>query len=151
MHTKRRPLMFLLAATACALVAAACAPARDCVPRVEAGWLRLPPGGMPMLAGFARIDNPCAVPAVVVAARSARFGDVSLHETQLVDGISRMRAVPRLAVPARGEVSLQPGGLHLMLMDPRAPVKAGERIEVEFELEDGRVLRSTWPVRDAAG
>lgn len=103
-----------------------------------------------MLAGFARISNPCTTPAVIVAVRSPRFGDVSLHETRLVDGVSRMRAVPRLTVPAGGAVSLQPGGLHLMLMGTQAPVSNGERIEVELQLEDGLALRSTWPVRAAS-
>lgn len=133
-----------------ATFAAGHAAARECTPRIESGWLRLPPGGMPMLAGFARIENACDVPVVVVGARSPRFGDVSLHETRLVDGVSRMRAVPRLAVPARGSVSLQSGGLHLMLMDARAPVSEGERIEIEVLFEDGRTLRGDWPVRGAA-
>lgn len=144
-----RPL--LLIALGCTLLFAGSVHARECLPRVESGWLRLPPGGMPMLAGFARIENPCDAPAVIVAARSPRFGDVSLHETRLVDGVSRMRAVPRLTVPAGGAVSLQPGGLHLMLMGAQAPVNAGEQVEVELQLEGGRVLRSVWPVRAAAG
>lgn len=102
-----------------------------------------------MLAGFARIGNPCKAPAVIVAARSPRFGDVLLHETRIVDGISRMRAVRRLAVPPAGAVSLQPGGLHLALMDAQVPVRAGQRIEIAQQLEDGQSVRSVWPVRAA--
>lgn len=84
---------------------------------------------------------------------SPRFGDVSLHETRLVDGISRMCAVPRLTVPPEGAVSLQPGGLHLMLMDARAPVTVGERIEIELQLEDGwsGSVQGMWPMRAARG
>ncbi|GHA75118.1 hypothetical protein GCM10007067_10280 [Lysobacter bugurensis] len=103
-----------------------------------------------MLAGFARITNPCDAPIIITGARSKRFADVSLHESKIVDGMSRMRAVPRLTVPARGAVSLQPGGLHLMLMGAQAPVKTGDRVEVELELEGGRTVRAEWPVRAAA-
>lgn len=138
-----------------AVLASSCiahgADAAECMPRIESGWLRLPPGGMPMLAGFARIANPCGAPAVVTGARSARFEDVSLHETRIVDGVSRMRAVRRLTVPVRGSVSLQPGGLHLMLMGPHPAVQPGERIEIELLLDDGRVLRGDLPVRSAGG
>lgn len=135
----------------CAVLLAGAAHGRECIPRIESAWLRLPPGGMAMLAGYARVDNPCDAPIVVTGARSPRFGDVSLHETRVVDGVSRMRAVPRLTVPARGAAVLQPGGLHLMLMAPHAPVTPGERVDVELQLDDGRVLRAAWPVRGAGG
>jgi copper(I)-binding protein len=62
-----------------------------------------------------------------------------------------MRHVEALEVPAGGEVTLAPGGLHLMLMRPRAAVEAGGAIEVELSLGDGRTLRADFEVRDATG
>ncbi len=125
-------------------VASPSAPTADaCALRADGAWVRLPPMEMPMLAGFGRISNPCGDAVAVVGARSDAFADVSLHETRIVDGVSRMRAVPRLPVPARGSVELKPGGLHLMLMRPHAPLKAGESVDVVLELEGGatRVVR----------
>lgn len=142
---------FLTAALLTAVMATTSACARECVPRLEDGWLRLPPGPMPMLAGFGRIKNTCSAPLIVVGARSPAFADVSLHETRLEGGMSRMRAVPALTVAAGQEAELKPGGLHLMLMEPRTPVKAGDTVPVELELKDGRVLRGDFPVRAAGG
>ena len=85
--------------------------ADDCVPLLESGWIRQPPMAMPMMAGFAQIRNPCAAPVTVVSASSPSFGSVELHETTRVDGVSRMRHVDRLEVPAGGTVALAPGGL----------------------------------------
>jgi hypothetical protein len=119
----------------------------DCVPHVHDGWLRLPPMSMPMLAGFGRIDNDCATPVTIVSVSSPAFGSVELHETSIVDGISRMRAVPELRLPPHGAAVMKPGGLHLMLMQPRAPLQAGSRVAVEFTLADGRKLPGEFEVR----
>ena len=84
---------------------------------------------------------------IIVGASSPSFGEVSLHETRIVDGVSRMRAVPELHIAADGDAILEPGGLHLMLMQPNAPLEAGSRVVVEFELKDGGVLRGEFEVR----
>lgn len=125
------------------------ASARDCLPRIENAWLRLPPGPMPMLAGFARIENRCREAVEIVGVRSDAFADVSLHETRMVDGISRMRAVPALPVEAGGSATLEPGGLHLMLMQPVRLPAPGEKIAVELLLRDGRAVRGEFVVRRA--
>ncbi|MBW3550547.1 MAG: copper chaperone PCu(A)C [Proteobacteria bacterium] len=125
---------------------------RECDPTVIDGWVRLPPVPMPMLAGFGRIENECsATPLIIVGASSPAFAEVSLHETRIVEGISRMRAVSELPVAAGRPATLQPGGLHLMLMQPRAPLRAGERVAIEFQLKDGGTLRGEFEVRGPGG
>ncbi|HVI25188.1 MAG TPA: copper chaperone PCu(A)C [Xanthomonadaceae bacterium] len=120
-----------------------------CLPEVREGWIRLTPGAMAMDAGFGRIVNPCATAAMVTGASSPAYADVSLHETTLEDGISRMRPVASLPVPAHGEAVLQPGGLHLMLMQPAGAREAGGTVEIAFRLEDGREVRGSFALRAA--
>ena len=145
---------FLIAvATLCAAgnVAAQAAPASECLPRWEAGWVRLPPGAaMAMAAGFGRLANPCAQSLAVVSASSPAFGDVSLHESTQVDGVNRMREVDRLALPAGGAAILAPGGLHLMLMEPTQPLREGVAVPVTFVLADGRKVEASLQVRKTA-
>ena len=135
---------WLLLAPLC-VSASACA--GECVPQVRDGWIRMLPGAMPMMAGFGRIENRCPTPAAIVDARSAAFADTSLHETTVVEGVSRMRAVPELRIAPNGAAVLQPGGLHLMLMQPRVPLQAGTTIQVDFALKDGGTLRGRLLVR----
>ena len=123
------------------------ATARDCAPQVKDGWIRLLPGGMPMQAGFGRIDNHCPMPATIVSASSPAYGSVELHESRLVDGISRMREVPELRIAPDSAAVLKPGGLHLMLIKPNAVLKPGSRVVVEFTLKDGRKLLGEFEVR----
>ncbi len=111
-----------------------------CTPVIEDGWIRQPPAPRPMLAGFGRIANRCADAVAVVSARSPAFGEVSLHETRVVDGVSRMRGIARLPIEARGEALLQPGGLHLMLMQPVDALGDGAHVPLFLRLEDGREI-----------
>jgi len=150
MNTHR--LLVALAAAACLASAAVhAAPASDCVPQWRQGWVRLPPSpAMPMAAGFGEFGNACATPAVVVSASSPAFGEVSLHETTQVAGVSRMREVERLPLPAGGKVALAPGGLHLMLMQPKQALVEGASVPVAFQLQDGRVIEATLQVRKVA-
>ena len=137
--------MALLFAT-CAFQAAA----RDCVPTMKDGWVRLPPAAMPMMAGFGRIQNPCRAPVVIVSASSPAFGEVSIHETRNVDGVNRMRELEQLRIAPDGNATLKPGGMHLMLMQPHAPLKEGSKVVVNFKLQDGREVLSELVVRKPA-
>jgi copper(I)-binding protein len=58
-----------------------------------------------------------------------------------------MRPVPELRIAPDAAAVLKPGGLHLMLMQPTAPLKAGSRIAVEFQLQDGRRLLGEFELR----
>jgi periplasmic copper chaperone A len=144
MRSSRAAILLLAVALA---FASAPGCTRECSPRVVDGWIRSGPPSMPMMAGFARIENSCDAPVGVVAAQSAHFDAVELHETRIVDGVSRMRAVPRLEIAAGDVATLAPGGLHLMLMRPRVPLAPGERVEIGFTLEDGRLVTGTFEVR----
>ncbi len=134
-------LLLLLPLSACA---------RECVPQVRQGWIRPGPVGMPMQAGFGRIENRCPMPATIVSAGSPAYAGVELHESRVVDGINRMRKVPELRIAPDGAAVLQPGGLHLMLMRPHAPLRAGSRVVVEFGLQDGRRVLGEFEVRAPA-
>ena len=136
---------FLLLAILVGLPLSACA--RDCTPAVKGGWIRLLPGGTPMQAGFGRIENRCPMPVSIVSASSPAYASVELHESRVVEGVSRMRAVPELRIAPDGAAVLQPGGLHLMLMRPRVPLKAGSRVVVEFGLKDGRRVLGEFELR----
>jgi len=126
------------------------ASAKECAPAMKEGWVRLPPAAMPMMAGFGRITNPCPMPAVIVSASSPAFGEVSIHETRNVEGVNRMRELEQLRIAPDGSATLKPGGLHLMLMQPRAPLKEGSKVVVSFKLQDGREILSELVVRKPA-
>jgi len=122
------------------------ATAQACL-KVDHGWARLPPPGSTMSAGYARLQNTCAAAVSIVGVQGSSFGEVSLHETVVEGGVSRMRAVPRLEVPARGTVELRPGGLHLMLMQPSTALVEGRQLPLALALADGSSVAFTLTVQ----
>ncbi|MDO5504821.1 MAG: copper chaperone PCu(A)C [Pseudoxanthomonas suwonensis] len=122
-----------------------------CGVQVEEAWARVAPGGMPMHGGFMQVVNTCDQPVAIMAADSPFYGHVELHETRTEDGVSKMRKVDALTVPADGRIELAPGGLHLMLMDPVDGLGPGDTVKVRFSLDNGERVETVLELRDPAG
>lgn len=95
-----------------------------------------PPGRM--MAGFMALHNPTDTAIVLVDARSPQFGHVEIHTMVMDDGVMRMRRLEQLPIEPGAGVSLEPGGLHLMFIEPLEPLRVGDHISVELIDERGR-------------
>ena len=135
-----------LVAFACLYLWSASLPAADSALEFDGAWVRAMPPGMKMTAGFGTLRNAGPEPLEITAFSSAEFGDVSLHRTETVDGVSRMREVPALQLAPGASFDLEPGGHHLMLMMPNGPLEPGQAVSVEMTASDGRVFRFSVPV-----
>ncbi|MDH3616612.1 MAG: copper chaperone PCu(A)C [Gammaproteobacteria bacterium] len=80
-----------------------------------------PMPGMGMSAAYLSLTNNSDRIVSISRVTSAQFESVELHESTVEDGVARMRAVPKLEIPAGATVTLQRGGKHLMLMRPTGP------------------------------
>ena len=139
--------LFVLALVCLSLPVLARGKHETCAPVVRDGWIRLVPGGMPMHAGFGRIENACAATVAVTGVTSSDYADASLHETRVVAGVSKMRGLPSLAVPARGNVEMKPGGIHLMMMDPKRALRPGDHVTLRFTAGKGQAFNGDFVVR----
>lgn len=76
---------------------------------------------------------------------------VQVHDMQMHDGVMKMREHGRLDIPAGKTIELAPGGMHLMLMGLKKPLKAGDAISVKMTFvgaNKGKIaLIVTVPVR----
>ena len=96
-----------------------------------------PMPGRHMSAGFFRLSNNTDADIRITRVTSPQFGAVEIHETTIEDGIARMRELDELLVPARGSVTLERGGKHLMLMQAG---DAGKAVSLQLFSEDAPVL-----------
>jgi len=110
-------------------------------------WVAEGPPAATALAGYMQLRNPDAQPRALVGGSSPEFGRVELHQTVQQGDIVRMVALERIEIPAQGEVALQPGGNHVMLIAPVKPLKAGDTVSLTLEFDDGSRQTLTLPVR----
>lgn len=101
-------------------------------------WARAtPPGGQTgAIYGLVANDSARAVEAVEVTTQLAAH--TMIHQTVLEDGVMKMRH-GQLKVPAGGSLTLEPGGMHIMLMGLRAGLVEGCTLPLRVRWSDGRV------------
>ncbi len=105
--------------------------------RFDHAWTpEAPPGRM--MAGFMEIHNPGSEPVSIVDARADGFGHVELHNTTMEDGVMRMRRINALTIEPGQTLTLEPGGLHVMLIKPERSFRDGDQVEIVLIDSEGR-------------
>jgi copper(I)-binding protein len=117
---------------------------------IEHAWIRTPPPGAMMLAGYATLRNDGDAPLTISGADSTAFGSVSLHQTVSDGGVERMRALGEFRLAPGESVTFAPGGKHLMLMRPQKDFAAGESAAIHMATTSGDGATATFVVGDAA-
>lgn len=128
------------AATTAAAVAAPVA--------IEKAWVRATVPSQRSTGAF--LELTATAPLSLVGVESPAADIVEVHEMAIVDNIMRMRAIDSLALEPGKPVELKPGGLHVMLIDLRAPVAAGDRVPLTLIFEDARGQRSSRQIEATA-
>ena len=116
----------------------------DATPAAMAGMSGTPAAGMDMhqqamtgtSAAYLTIENSGSEPDRLVGASSPAAKTVEIHEMVDDGGTMRMRPLADgLAIPANATTTLEPGGYHIMLIDLKAPLKAGDRFPLDLTFE----------------
>lgn len=126
-----KPIRSQVAAALLALVSAS-ALAADL--EVKTPWVRGTVVGQKATGAFMELSSPAGT--TIVGASSPVAGITEVHEMKMDGGVMKMRATPRLDVPAGKTVSLAPGGYHVMLMDLKQQLKAGEVVPLTLQVEN---------------
>lgn len=100
-------------------------------------YVRLMPPGARTTAAFMVLKNGSDQDARLVAATSTAAKTVELHTHLNEGGVMKMRQVPGIDIKAKGETALKPGGFHIMLIDPTAPLKDGDAVALTLGFADG--------------
>jgi copper(I)-binding protein len=125
-------------------LAAMAAPALAQVQVIDA-WARATVVGQKGTGAFMKLTAPEG--ATLVGAVSPVAGVVEIHEMAMEGTVMRMRALPKgLALPAGKAVELKPGGYHVMLMDLKQQLKAGEKVKLDLQFELRDKQRVTQPM-----
>ncbi|SFG95130.1 copper chaperone PCu(A)C [Neptunomonas qingdaonensis] len=104
---------------------------------VESAYVRAVPPGQMNSAAFMQLKNEGPEDISLVAAKSQAAKNVELHTHTQDNGVMRMRQVSEISLPAGEAITLQPGGMHIMLIGLTQNLAAGENISLSLEFSDG--------------
>lgn len=116
---------------------------------VKDAWVRATVAQQKSTGAFMQIHAKSDTRLVEV--KSPIAGVVELHEMTMEKDVMKMRAVTSgLLLSAGQPVDLKPGGYHVMMMDLKGPVKAGDVVPVTLVFEGANGQRSALEVRATA-
>ncbi|WP_082574760.1 copper chaperone PCu(A)C [Arthrobacter sp. Soil763] len=118
---------------------------------VSQPWVKAAASGM--TGAFGVIKNTTGADITVTGASTPAARMAELHETVAgTSGGMQMRAKEGgFVIPAGGELKLEPGANHVMLMGLTGPVKAGDEITLTLELAGGGTFSFTALAKDFRG
>jgi copper(I)-binding protein len=118
---------------------------------VSDAWARATPPGARMGSIYLKLSSTNGDRLIGASVPRSVSGKTQIHETLVsrdAGGESMgMREVRSLELPAGRTVELAPGGFHLMLMDLKHPLKAGDRVRVTLRFEKSGTQTVTADVR----
>lgn len=100
-------------------------------------WVQAAPPNVKVLAAYLEIKNNGVKPRILVDVSSPSFDQVGIHRTVMHGNMAHMEHLKELTIPPHASVTLKPGGLHLMLMDAKNPLHAGDSVLMTLTFKNG--------------
>ena len=114
----------------------------------EQAWMRAVAVSGMNSAAYMSLHNATENDDRLIDARAPGFAIIEIHETTEEAGVMRMRQLEDgLALPAGATVSLQPGGLHIMLIGAERSIAEGGSLPLTLVFEQSGELELMLPVK----
>lgn len=147
-----------LSVTAMLLLASACTDDADADPTanphggsIEVVNAYIPAPPTDTAAAYVVFQNHGDGPDRLVSATADVTDTVELHQTSMADGTMTMAQVEGIDLPAGGEIVMEPGGYHVMLIEVTRELLEGDSVAMTFTFEQGGTLEFTVPVVSSSG
>lgn len=102
---------------------------------VTDAYIRMPPPGAPIAAGYFRLENPTDQKLTLRSVSSPDFASIEMHETTIENGLSKMRQLESVSVAPGDALIFEPGGRHLMLSGSTSDLSGKKRVPLTMELD----------------
>lgn len=104
---------------------------------VENPLVPLAPASAMAYAAYMSLINPTDEIRQIIGVSSEGYMMAHFHLSEIKNDIATMSAVDMVELAAGQTVTLQHGGLHIMLMRPMAPKAEGDMVAITLEFADG--------------
>jgi len=123
------------------LALAAAGPAQAAI-EVLAAQSPAPPPGAPTAAVYVSLRNTGNQADQLLGATTPVAGMTMIHSERLQGGLMRMQAESSLPIAPGATLAMHAGGMHVMLMDLKRPLLAGQRFPIVLRLEKAGAVRA---------
>ncbi len=110
------------------------------------GWIRAMPPGQSNTAAYLVVHNSGDQVRYIEGVTTPLAQRAEVHRSVTEGDRVRMEAVPRAEVPAGGELTMAPGGMHLMLMGLTGTLTEGDTSPVCLAFDGGDELCGNLPI-----
>lgn len=101
-----------------------------------------------MTGAFATIENHTDHDVTLVGGTAEIANMVEVHEVVMIDKEMKMQAKEGgILIKAGESVTLEPGGLHVMLMGLKKPILEGDEVTLTLDFEGYDDQTFTWPAK----
>lgn len=107
--------------------------------RVEDARVRPTAPGQRVAGAFMKLTADADM--VLVKGASPMAKRVELHFMRMDGGMMEMREMKKIDLPRDTTVSLEPGGIHVMLIGLKARIQAGDRVPLTLVARDAKGVR----------
>ncbi len=104
---------------------------------VQQAWIKLAPPGATVNAAYVRLFNNASQEKIITAVSSSCCSHVMMHESRYDGDRVVMDHKEKLVIPAKSELVLTPGGLHLMLVDAEPRLSVNDTVNIVLGFSDG--------------
>ena len=116
---------------------------------ISGAWSRATVAGQSSAAAYFSVTNKGDGDDRLLSV-SAPMGKAMLHSTTITEqGVMEMRPMKDLPVPAHSTVTLKPGGMHVMIMNVKKPLQAGDSYNLQLRFDRSGTRNVTVAVRPA--
>ena len=115
---------------------------------VEEPYIREMPPGQPVTAAFMRLHNNGVKAVQLISVSSDSAERVEIHAHRHNNGMMRMEKIDSVSLPAGGDFIFQPGDHHLMLINLKRSLTAGDSVRLKLEFNHAEPLIIDVPVQN---
>ena len=110
-------------------------------------WIREAPPGARALGAYMTITNHSSNAATLESISSPDFPRIEIHRTKMHEGMAHMFKQSSLRIQPGNSVALEPGGYHLMLMQPVRSLRSGDSVKLQLHFDNGEIVDISAVVR----
>ncbi|WP_142416198.1 copper chaperone PCu(A)C [Bartonella massiliensis] len=110
-------------------------------------WTRETPRGAKVGSGYLYIINHSDTPDRLVSISTNGVKTTEIHSMAVVNDIMKMEKMHNgIEIPGNGEITLKPGGNHIMFMGLSKPFKIGDKISAKLTFENAGTINVDFSV-----